>query len=57
MLERLANALNVELKDFFEFTHKTQSPKELRSLMNVLLKEADKERLSLLVKIARAVVR
>ena len=56
-LERLANALNVELKDFFEFAHKTSSPKELKETLNSLLKEADEERLRLLIKLIRAVVR
>ena len=57
VLIRLANVLNVELKDFFEFAHKTSSPKELKESLNSLLKEADGERLRLLIKIIRAVVR
>ncbi len=56
-LERLAAALNMELKDFFEFTHKTQNPKELKRILNDLLKETDEEGLRLLVKVVRAVVR
>ncbi|MFQ5900769.1 MAG: helix-turn-helix domain-containing protein [Thermodesulfobacteriota bacterium] len=56
-LERLANALNVELKDFFEFSHETPGPVELQESLNCLLKEADEDRLRLLVKIVRAVVR
>ncbi|MBI5893984.1 MAG: helix-turn-helix domain-containing protein [Deltaproteobacteria bacterium] len=56
-LEKLASALNVELKDFFEFSHKTPNQKELKETLNTLLKEADEEKTRLLVKIARAVVR
>lgn len=56
-LERLADALNVELKDFFEFTHETPSPRELKETLTGLLKEVDEERLRLLVKIVRTVVR
>ena len=56
-LERLAIALNMELKDFFDFTHKTQNPKELKRILNDLLKETDEEGLRLLVKVVRAVVR
>lgn len=57
VLAKLANALNVELKDFFEFDHKTPNQKELKETLNTLLKEADEEKTRLLVKIARAVVR
>ena len=56
-LERLANVLSMELKDFFEFSHETPSPQELKKTLNSLLKETDEERLRLLVKIVRAVVR
>ncbi|MEK6657245.1 MAG: helix-turn-helix transcriptional regulator [Nitrospirota bacterium] len=56
-LERLANVLNVELKDFFEFAHEAKNPKELKEALSSLLKEADEEKLRLLVKLIRAVVR
>jgi len=56
-LDNLAKALNVELKDFFEFAHKTTSPRELKEILNNLLKEVDEERLRLLIKVVRAVVR
>lgn len=56
-LERLANALKVELKDFFEFAHEARGSKELREILSGMLKEADEEKLRLLVKIVRAVIR
>ncbi len=56
-LERLANILNVELKDFFEFAHEAKSPKELKEALNSFLKEADEEKLRLLVKVVRAIIR
>ena len=56
-LERVANALKVELKDFFEFAHEARSSKELREILSGMLKEADEEKLRLLVKIVRAAIR
>jgi len=56
-LAKLADALNVELKDFFEFAHKTPSQKELKEILNSLLKETDEEKVRLIVKVARAIVR
>lgn len=56
-LVKLADALNVELKDFFEFAHAAESPKELKRVIEGMLKEADTEKLRTLVKVTRAVVR
>ncbi len=56
-LEKTAKALKVELKDFFEFAHKAASSDKLLSDINKLLKEAKEEKLSLILKIIRAVVR
>src|SRR3989338_581666 len=56
-LERLADTLQVDIKDLFEFSHKAQSQKELKETLSSLLKEADEERLRLVVKIVKAVVR
>ncbi len=56
-LERIADALNVELKDFFEFAHEAKSPKELKDALNSLLKEVDEEKLKLLIKVGRAIIR
>lgn len=56
-LEKIANALNVEMKDFFEFAHEARSAKELMKTLESLAKETDEESLRLLVKVVRAVVR
>ncbi len=56
-LEKLATALQVELKDFFEFAHETSDPKELKGILDGIVREVDKEKLKLLVKVARAMVR
>ena len=49
--------MDVEIRDFFEFAHRAENPKELKTSLAGLLKGADPDRLRLLVKIARAVVR
>jgi len=55
-LEKIANALHVEIKDLFEFIHLSPS-KELPDSISKLLKEADEDKLRLILKIIRAVVR
>ncbi len=57
VLLKLTGALNIEIKDLFEFSHKASSQKELKETLNSLLKEADDERLRLVVKIVKAIVR
>lgn len=57
ILTKLAKALNVEMKDFFEFTHEVQNAKELKEIISKLLKETDEEQLKLAVKVLRALVR
>lgn len=56
-LERIANALNAELKDFFEFSPETRNPKELKKLIGGMLKDSDEDKLRLLAKLVRAVAR
>lgn len=56
-LEKLANALQVDLKDFFEFAHEAKNAKELKETIRDLLNEADEEHLKLTVKFLRALVR
>lgn len=56
-LERIADALHVELKDFFEFSHEVTTLKELREVIGGLLKEANEEKLRLTVKVLRAIIR
>ena len=55
-LEKIANALDVEMKDLFEFMHFV-SDKELNDNINKLIREADKDKLRLGLKILRAIVR
>ena len=57
ILTKLANALNVELKDFFEFAHKAKNARELKRSLNDLLNEANEEKLRLVVKVLRAMLR
>lgn len=56
-IKKLADAMNVELKDLFEFAHKTQKIGELRKNISKLLKEADEAKLRLAVKVLRAIVK
>ncbi|MEK6808766.1 MAG: helix-turn-helix transcriptional regulator [Nanoarchaeota archaeon] len=56
-LERLAVSLNVELKDFFEFSPETRNPKELKKLIGDMLNDSDEDKLRLLAKLVRAVTR
>ncbi len=56
-LAKLAEALNVELKDFFEFAHKADNPKELKETLNSLMREATGEDLRMAVKVLRAIIR
>ncbi|GMT41715.1 MAG: hypothetical protein IEMM0002_0126 [bacterium] len=52
-----ADALNVELRDLFEFARKTQKIGELRKNIIKLLKEADETKLRMAVKVLRAIVK
>ena len=56
MLIKLANALEVEMWEMFDFGHEV-SRKELREDMGRFLKELDEEKLRMAVKLLRAVVR
>lgn len=57
IITKLANALNVELRDFFEFAHEAKNLRELKKNLNNLIDEANEEKLKLAVKILRAIVR
>ncbi len=54
--EKIAKALNVEIKDLFEYMHEVKG-KELAENITRLLKESDEEKLRLILKITRAIVR
>jgi len=53
----LADVLNIDIKDLFEFSHKAPTQKELKETLNSLLKDADEEKLRMAIKVLRAVVR
>jgi len=53
----IRRSINVELKDFFEFSHLVEDRKEMKDAINSLMKEATEERLKLAIKVLRAIVR
>ncbi|HDH11054.1 MAG TPA: hypothetical protein ENG83_02410 [Nitrospirae bacterium] len=55
-LEKIAKVLKVEIKDLFEFMHKTGS-KEVSKSISTLLKEAGEDKQQLILKIIRTIVR
>lgn len=55
-LEKIAKALNVEIKDLFEYMHEVKGKELFGNIVN-LLKEANEEKLQLTLKIIRAIVR
>mgnify|MGYP001604532492 CR=1 FL=1 len=56
-LIKLSEALKVEIKDFFEFAHIAEDTKELKETLNSLIKEASEEKLKMVVKVLRAIMR
>ncbi len=56
-LEKIAIALNSEMKDFFDFDHHGKSPKEIKKNINALLDEADPNKLREALKVIRAIVK
>jgi transcriptional regulator with XRE-family HTH domain len=54
-LESIANALKVEIKDFFEF-HPRKTHKELRDSITALLKYADEKKSDKILKIIRVLL-
>lgn len=56
-LKRMAAALHVEIRDFFEFEHQEKNLKEIKGRVDILLKEAGSDKLRLILKLIRAVVR
>jgi len=57
VIGQLAKALEVDLRDLFEFQHEETSLAGLRKQLNLLLKEADVASLQQAVKLMRAVLR
>ncbi|MGR3174550.1 MAG: helix-turn-helix domain-containing protein [Candidatus Scalindua sp.] len=56
-LEKIANALKVELQTFFEFDRKEKSTRELKKVVTELLKDADKDKLNQVIMVLKALVR
>jgi transcriptional regulator with XRE-family HTH domain len=55
-LERLAQVLGVDLKEFFEFTH-LDEPKELKNALTNLTRQLTDAQVRVAVKVLRAIVR
>lgn len=56
-LEKISIALESDLKDFFEFQHHGKTIKELRKSIDLLLDDADIEKVRTILKIIRAIVK
>lgn len=56
MFMKLANALEVEMWEMFDFGH-SGSRRDLKSILNKIAGEADEERLMLAIKVLRAIIR
>jgi len=56
MLERLAQVLEVELKECFEFAHQDE-PKALKNTLTSLIRQLTDDQIRLAVKVLRALVR
>jgi len=53
---KLAHTLGVEMEELFAISHEESNPKKLRELINRLLKEADGEKMRMIVKLLRGVL-
>lgn len=56
ILIKLAQTLGVEIEEVFAISHEESDPKKLRELVNQLMKEADGEKLRIIVKLLRGVL-
>jgi len=56
-LAAMAKSLQVEMKDFFEFSHQKKSAQELTKAICSLLKEAGEDKQRLILKVVRAIIR
>lgn len=56
MFMKLANALEVEMWEMFDFGHRG-SRRDLKSILNKIAGEADEENLMLAIKVLRAIIR
>ncbi len=53
---KLAHALRVEMEEIFAISHDESNPKKLRDSVNRLLKEADGDKLQMVVRLLRGVL-
>ena len=56
VVAKLAKALEVEMRDLFEFEHEETDPGKLRKKVSLLMKDADQETLQQFLKLLRALV-
>lgn len=56
-LTAISKSLRVELKDFFEFEHQLKTSSEITTAICNLIKEAKEDRLRLILKVIRSIVR
>ncbi|MDH4227037.1 MAG: helix-turn-helix domain-containing protein [Deltaproteobacteria bacterium] len=56
-LEKMSGALNVQMKDFFEFEHHGKDKKELKRDIESILKNVDQEKLSTVLQVVKTLVR
>ena len=56
VLTKLANALNIELKDLFEFAHMAKNVRELRKSIIEMLNNANEENLRLIFRLLRTML-
>jgi transcriptional regulator with XRE-family HTH domain len=52
---KVAKALNLELMEIFDFSHKGKSARDLKKFINSMLKSRDEEKLTLAAKVIKAI--
>lgn len=57
VMRKLADVLEVEVRDFFEFEHFGKNTRELKKTINDLLKVSNDDQLRLIVKFLRTLIR
>lgn len=56
-LEKIAVALNMEIMELFDFEHHEKTSKELKKSIGLLLEEADSDKLKLILRVTKDIVR
>jgi transcriptional regulator with XRE-family HTH domain len=52
---KVSDALNLELMEIFDFSHKGKSSRDLKKFINSMLKSRDEEKLMLAAKVIKAI--